>query len=62
MKKIKEVIFIGNVVVETDSLLVATDVAMEAIKKKAVNGVITINGDSYRWSSLQQFNQHNGFT
>ena len=53
---------IGNIVVETDSLLIANDVALHALKQDTVRGQFTIKNTSYRWSTLQQYNYHKGFT
>lgn len=53
---------IGSVVVETSNILTASKVALKAARKAAVRGSIKIGGRYYRWSTLQQFEQHNGFT
>ncbi|MBR9882305.1 MAG: hypothetical protein GYB21_01005 [Oceanospirillales bacterium] len=53
---------VGNVVVDTDNLRIASKVAVKAQKKDAVRGVIQVDGQRYRWSTLQQYQFHGGFT
>ena len=56
------VTFIAQFAVETDSILTANKVALKALKKDAVRGSVTVSGQKVRWSTLQQYNYHNGFT
>jgi len=53
---------IGNIVVDTDSILIAIDIARMALKKDAVRGKIRYQGKTYQWSTYQQYEHHNGFT
>lgn len=56
------VIYIGAVAVETDSVLTAAKVAAKATETDTVRGTITVAGKKHRWSTIQQYEQHGGFT
>ena len=58
----KPIIKIANLVIETDSLLTASMLIKRIIKKDAVRGTIQYHGKKIRWSTLQQYDYHNGFT
>ena len=55
-------IAIGNIVVDTDNIKTAMKVAYKAQGKDAVRGQIQIKGERIRWTSLQQYEYHGGFT
>lgn len=57
-----DVVYVGAVAVETKSLIVASKVAAKAATKDAVRGIITVAGKKYRWSTIQQYEYHGGFT
>lgn len=56
------VIYIGSIVVETESLLIASKVASEIANSNAVRGTVPIDGKEYRWSTIQQYEYHEGLT
>lgn len=56
------VVYAGFIAVETDSILIAAKVAGRVAGKNAVRGRVSIAGKKYRWSTIQQFAQHGGFS
>ena len=55
------VVYIGSIAVETDSIRVAAKVVVSVGDADAVRGSVTLDGQRYRWSTIQQFEQHGGF-
>lgn len=58
---IAPVVYVGTLAVETDSLLIASKVAVSVGEADAVRGVVVLDGQRYRWSTIQQFEQYGGF-
>ena len=56
------VTYIGSVAVETQNILVAAKVAAKASRADAVRGSVKVDGKPYRWSTIQQYEHHEGFT
>lgn len=56
-----DIVYIGAVAVETTSILTASKVAAAAAKKNATHGTIEVGGKPYRWATIQQYEQHQGF-
>lgn len=59
--KMTNVTYFGAVAVETASIVVAAKVAKKVADQDAVRGRVRINGLTYRWSTIQQYEQHGGF-
>lgn len=55
-------IYIGAIAVETTSILTAAKIAAKAAHKNAVRGTVTVDGKRHRWSTIQQYEYHNGFS
>ena len=55
-------VYIGHIAVDTDSILTASRVAIRATQKDAMRGTVTVGGKRYRWSTIQQYEYHDGFT
>jgi hypothetical protein len=53
--------YIGSLVVDTTNIATAAQVAAKALNKDAVRGAITVDGKRYRWSTIQQYEYHDGF-
>ena len=60
--KSEHLVLIGNLAVETNSIRTASKVAVKAAKQDSVRGTIAVDGKRYRWSTIQQYEYHGGFT
>lgn len=58
----KPAIAIGNLVIETASLIEAIHIAKGIKFNDAVRGTTRYHGKPIRWSTLQQYEYHQGFT
>lgn len=56
-------VYIESIAVDTTSIMIAMKVAVrvEEAESDAVRGTVTLDGQDYRWSTIQQFEQHGGF-
>ena len=57
---------VGAIVVETDDAIIAIKVVGKIMREGptdevGVRGVVVIEGKTYRWSTLQQYEYHDGF-
>jgi hypothetical protein len=57
----EKVIYIGALAVETDNFLIASNIALKALESNQVRGKSFYKGKSYRWSTIQQYEHHQGF-